>query len=270
MNLSNITSMLVMVNTLCGLYKNNTLLGFSDKLEVGMKRAITIILFSSFWLASCGESTSVDSGAAAALDLSRAQSIALGLDPYITDTDGDGISDADEVGADPENPLDSDGDGIIDALEAGSVATDSTQSQLTLNVSEASANALALSELSGLALKVAVEGGSIDPVGLLTSESSLAGDEADPRDAEYDYPYGLFNLKVSLREGATSSSVILEYPEAHTIADDVVLRVRKTDGNWVSFTPVAQANGRLDIPFFNAAGLSARNANLQIADGGGL
>lgn len=252
-------------------YKNNTALIFGEQCGGQMKRIIVIILFSSFCLASCGESSSVDAGSTgntgaspevpAALELSRAQSIALGLDPDIEDTDGDGISDANEVGADPANPLDSDGDGIIDALEAGSVATDNTQSALTLNVSEAKANALTLNELGGLAFKIAVVGGTIDPVGLLTSESSLAGNELDPRDANYDFPYGLFDFKMSLdgsASNATNSSVILEYPDSLDIPDDAVLRVRKTDGSWFSLTSVSQAGSRKQFPLLN----------LQNADGG--
>lgn len=42
----------------------------------------------------------------------------LGTDPDNPDTDGDGINDGDEVGDDPNNPIDTDGDGIIDALES--------------------------------------------------------------------------------------------------------------------------------------------------------
>ena len=41
----------------------------------------------------------------------------LGTDPDKGDTDGDGVSDAAEVGVDPQNPLDNDHDGIIDALD---------------------------------------------------------------------------------------------------------------------------------------------------------
>jgi len=40
----------------------------------------------------------------------------LGLDPLNPDTDGDGVTDGDELG-DPNNPTDSDGDGVIDALQ---------------------------------------------------------------------------------------------------------------------------------------------------------
>ena len=246
-----------------------------------MKRTITTILFSSFFLASCGKSSPVDSGGEGnpgaapeipttpvVLELSRSQSIGLGLDPDIEDTDGDGVSDADEVGTDPSNPVDSDGDGIIDALEAGSTATDNAQSVLTLNVSEATANTLALPDLSGQALKITVNSGEIDPAGLLISESSLAGDESDPRDADYDFPHGLFDFKLSLGVNTSSSSVTLEYPDSLTITEDAVLRVRKVNGSWVSLTSASQTNGRVQIPFFNTDGVSERNANLQIADGG--
>ena len=34
-----------------------------------------------------------------------------------TDSDGDGIPDADEIGTDPLNPLDTDGDGVPDYLD---------------------------------------------------------------------------------------------------------------------------------------------------------
>lgn len=43
---------------------------------------------------------------------------ALGTDPDNPDSDGDGINDGEEVGDDPNNPIDTDGDGIIDALES--------------------------------------------------------------------------------------------------------------------------------------------------------
>ncbi len=49
----------------------------------------------------------------------------LGTDPNNPDTDGDGINDGDEVGADLNNPLDTDGDTIIDALESSITDTDS-------------------------------------------------------------------------------------------------------------------------------------------------
>ncbi|MBU2947619.1 gliding motility-associated C-terminal domain-containing protein [Zobellia uliginosa] len=49
----------------------------------------------------------------------------LGTDPNNADSDGDGISDGEEVGDDPTNPLDEDGDGIIDALESSVLDTDS-------------------------------------------------------------------------------------------------------------------------------------------------
>jgi len=50
--------------------------------------------------------------------LSNAQEALLGTDPNVADSDGDGILDGAEVGADPNTPLDSDGDGLIDVLES--------------------------------------------------------------------------------------------------------------------------------------------------------
>ncbi len=49
--------------------------------------------------------------------LSDALEAKLNTDPAKIDTDGDGINDAEEVGENPEQPLDSDLDGIIDALD---------------------------------------------------------------------------------------------------------------------------------------------------------
>ena len=48
----------------------------------------------------------------------------LGTDPNNPDTDGDSINDSDEVGGDPNNPLDEDGDGIIDALDSNTEDAD--------------------------------------------------------------------------------------------------------------------------------------------------
>jgi len=45
---------------------------------------------------------------------------ANGLDPATVDSDGDGISDLEESGDDPETPVDTDGDGIIDPLDTDS------------------------------------------------------------------------------------------------------------------------------------------------------
>jgi gliding motility-associated-like protein len=47
-----------------------------------------------------------------------------GTDPNNPDTDGDGENDFIEVGSDVNNPIDTDGDGIIDALESSIIDTD--------------------------------------------------------------------------------------------------------------------------------------------------
>ena len=49
--------------------------------------------------------------------LTDAQEKTLGTDPNNADTDGDGIKDGVEVGSDPKKPIDTDGDGKIDALD---------------------------------------------------------------------------------------------------------------------------------------------------------
>ncbi len=48
--------------------------------------------------------------------LSTVQEIAIGTEPYIADTDGDGVNDGDEVGS-LAAPVDTDGDGIADILD---------------------------------------------------------------------------------------------------------------------------------------------------------
>ncbi len=48
----------------------------------------------------------------------------LGTNPNNPDSDGDGIDDSEEVGADIDNPLDEDDDGIIDALDSNIIDTD--------------------------------------------------------------------------------------------------------------------------------------------------
>jgi gliding motility-associated-like protein len=50
--------------------------------------------------------------------------LAIGTNPNLADTDGDGKNDCTEIGLDPANPADVDGDGIIDALESSNVDED--------------------------------------------------------------------------------------------------------------------------------------------------
>jgi hypothetical protein len=52
--------------------------------------------------------------------LTNEQEEVIGTDPRNPDTDGDNISDGEEVGDDPENPIDTDEDDTIDALEEDS------------------------------------------------------------------------------------------------------------------------------------------------------
>ena len=77
--------------------------------------------------------------------LSDAQSTAIGLDPQLTDTDGDGNSDAVEVGGDPANPIDTDADSVIDALEFGAA----DPNILDFIVPAPTATTLSLTALSG-------------------------------------------------------------------------------------------------------------------------
>ena len=56
--------------------------------------------------------------------LSNAIELRLGLDPTNPDTDYDGTPDGEEVGRDPDHPLDTDGDGKIDAAESNLLDSD--------------------------------------------------------------------------------------------------------------------------------------------------
>ncbi len=49
--------------------------------------------------------------------LPTAIEVLLGTNPYVADTDGDTLSDGQEVGEDWDNPIDTDGDTLIDALD---------------------------------------------------------------------------------------------------------------------------------------------------------
>ena len=67
---------------------------------------------------SCGSATDSDCDG-----LSDADEAKLHTDPHNPDTDGDGKLDGAEVGPDPTHPKDTDGDGIIDALEPSNFDT---------------------------------------------------------------------------------------------------------------------------------------------------
>jgi len=56
--------------------------------------------------------------------LSTIQENTLGTNPNETDSDGDGLLDGDEIGNNPNTPLDADKDGIVDANESNSLDTD--------------------------------------------------------------------------------------------------------------------------------------------------
>ena len=72
--------------------------------------------------------------------LPDSQEDALGTDKTNIDTDGDGKTDAAEVGADPANPTDTDGDSKIDALESSTLDTDNDGVVDELDADDASAN----------------------------------------------------------------------------------------------------------------------------------
>ncbi|MGI9572995.1 hypothetical protein ACRYJU_02810 [Alloalcanivorax xenomutans] len=132
----------------------------------------------------------------------------LGLNPDAdnADTDGDDLPDVDELGADPENPVDADADGVIDALEPGAAAQDP---QLVAGV--ALLDGIPGRQVTGDALSGTTAEASVGEPWRFTSVAtgymSLAtdpdGDSAIPDttrgDAGLEYQYGFirFDLQVS-------------------------------------------------------------------------
>ncbi|ERS14961.1 hypothetical protein Q668_08290 [Alcanivorax sp. PN-3] len=132
----------------------------------------------------------------------------LGLNPDAdnADTDGDGVPDAEELGADPENPVDSDGDGVIDALEPGVAALDPRTVAGVALLDGIPGRQVAGDALSGTTAEASV-GEPWRFTGVTTGYMSLAtdpdGDSAIPDttrgDAGLEYQYGFirFDLQVS-------------------------------------------------------------------------
>ena len=105
--------------------------------------------------------------------LTNAEEMALGTDPTLPDTDGDGVLDGVEVGS-PSAPLDSDSDGIIDALESSiaDVDADGVVDQLD----PAGGDPCSPNPLAGLC--------DLDGDGLTNAEELALG--TDPNDADTD------------------------------------------------------------------------------------
>jgi hypothetical protein len=128
------------------------------------------------------------------------------LDPQLADTDGDGISDAIEVGGDLANPTDTDGDGVIDALEFA--PADPTV--LAFVVPAPAARALSVPDLSGARVTLSGNGAVITAnnngmTGLpLYAQASLA--VADPG---YSYPFGLYDFSVTANRGTAAVTLVL-------------------------------------------------------------
>lgn len=99
----------------------------------------------------------------------------LNTDPTKSDSDGDGINDAIEVGANPERPLDTDLDGIIDALDS----IDNTDTDND-----------GISDSQELKLKSNPELADSDDDGINDSEE-LGGNPEQPLDTDND---GLLNI----------------------------------------------------------------------------
>jgi hypothetical protein len=88
--------------------------------------------------------------------LTAAEELAVGSDPVNSDTDGDGISDGDEVflyGTDPTNS-DTDGDGVDDGTEIFVLHTDPTVPGPDTSVDKADTEAVPALSPSGMALMI--------------------------------------------------------------------------------------------------------------------
>jgi hypothetical protein len=159
----------------------------------------------------------------------------LGLDPDAAggDTDGDGISDVEEVGSDIFNPMDSDGDGVIDALEPGRLHE--TEAVLAFYVTRDTAQALGLGEFTAESLTIAsIEGmpliahkrpGGAIPLFLETDLPVI--------DQQYSYPFGVFDFSVVVSNGI--GSVTIQFPDTIDIPTNAVVRKLDVNKQWSTY-----------------------------------
>lgn len=116
----------------------------------------------------------------------------LGLNPNSFDTDGDGISDWDEVGGDMDSPLDSDLDSVIDALEEGDSALSAFLASGLTTLNEQKLNVKTTSELEIRHVAIGNMQQSVDDA---DSSDDFANLDSTLGQPGLDYPWGNLSLE---------------------------------------------------------------------------
>jgi outer membrane protein OmpA-like peptidoglycan-associated protein len=203
--------------------------------------------------------------AASGTGLTIAQSIALGLDPNATttDTDGDGISDAVEIG-DPANPYDLDNDGVLDAFESGNLnQNQSIASGLPMDSGTVaiSSTGQTLSNVSHTTATTTPQGVSF-PFGILdyyTTTSVVGGTQTVRITHSTALPANLVLYKVDVN-GVYSALPATAWTQVDAFSVDLTF----TDGGQFDLDGVA--NGVIVDPV--AIGVATASAVTQVSSGG--
>ncbi len=125
---------------------------------------------------------------------------------------------------DPAHPTDTDGDGVIDALEVGTAADDNTE--LGFLVPSSTASALGLPGLSGQPVIISAGGAQITSTA--ASGLPLSAESDYPADPGYDYPLGIYGFSVAAPAG--TATVTIRFPAGTIFPSNVA--VRKVDSRW--------------------------------------
>ena len=159
--------------------------------------------------------------------ISDVQAAAIGLDPQLTDTDGDASSDVVEVGGDTANPVDTDGDGIIDALEFGAA----DPNILGFVVPAPTATMLSLPGLSGQQATLSGNGAAVTANNNGTTGLPLyAEGDLTVADASFEYPFGVYDFSVVAIGG--TATVTLTLPAGIVIPTNAVVRKLSVGNQW--------------------------------------
>lgn len=145
----------------------------------------------------------------------------LGLNPQVSDSDGDGSDDVDELGNDFSSPIDSDNDGVIDALEyAGAAFNKQVVSGLPL-LSGVGGLVTTADSLSGETVNLTLNNGYFKNVSsalmVVDTESATSIDDTAVKDSTLgasglDYRYGQISiLAASDNPNEDSITVQLQY-----------------------------------------------------------
>jgi len=201
--------------------------------------------------------------------ISDEQALILGLDPDDpdADTDNDGVSDAIEIGGNPDAPLDLDGDGRIDALEPGISANDASLVDLlplpggdTVNISTAANQSLSSIVTSELTDPPA---GIVFPFGMLsyTTSSPVGGSVTIRLTFSAELPANLVIYKID-NNGAFTQLQEGVWQKSGVRAVDITL----TDGDPLTDLD-GTVNGSIDDPI--ALGDAGSLTSVSTASGGG-